>query len=201
MAERGAHGRDTNGYRGEMRMASNPMSRRALAVGLTAATAGVVVARGAMAANPPQADGISHTADAIHQEVVLNATRRRVYRALTDSAEFDAVTRLSDAMALVTAPGAARTDISRDVGGVFVMFGGYITGRQIELVPDERLVQVWRAASWKPGDFSLVKFVLADEGSDTRLVFDHTGFPAGTATRLAQGWHSHYWEPLARFLA
>jgi len=189
-------------------MTTHRLSRRALAGGLAAASAGLVVARTALAApdaflaaDPSQGDGISHTADAIHQEVVLGAPRRRVWRALTDSGAFDQVTRLSDAVPLLTAPGAIRTDISRDVGGPFVLFGGYITGRQIELSPDERLVQVWRAASWGPGDFSLVKFALAEEGPGTRLVFDHTGFPAGTALHLAQGWHSHYWEPLAKYLA
>src|SRR5208282_6056352 len=113
--------------------------------------------------------GLTHTAEAIHDEVMFNASRSRVYAALTDAKQFDAVTRLSDAMKMVTAPNAPATAISTEVGGAFTVFGGYITGLQIELVPDQRLVQVWRAASWGPGDFSIVKFVLADAGAGTKL--------------------------------
>jgi activator of HSP90 ATPase len=186
-------------------MTSIQVSRRALAGGLTAATAGLGLANMAFAAagdpESAESDGVSHTAAAIHQEVVLNADRRRVYAALTQAPRFDAVTRLSDAIALVTAPGAAPTRISGEVGGAFTLFGGYITGRQIELTPDARLVQVWRAGRWAPGDYSLVKFTLADEGAATRLVFDHTGFPPAEAASLARGWRSHYWAPLARYLA
>jgi activator of HSP90 ATPase len=75
-----------------------------------------------------------------------------------------------------------------------------ITGRHIELVPNERLVQAWRDKAWAPGVYSIAKFQLNDEGSNTRLVFDHTGFPQGEADDLAAGWKSHYWEPLRKYL-
>jgi activator of HSP90 ATPase len=44
------------------------------------------------------------------------------------------------------------------VGGTFTLFGGYVTGRNLEMLPDERLVQAWRAGSWKPGAFSIAAF-------------------------------------------
>jgi activator of HSP90 ATPase len=76
-----------------------------------------------------------------------------------------------------------------------------ILGRHIELVPNERLVQAWREKSWAPGVYSVVRFQLIDQGSSTKLVFDHTGFPQGAAGHLAPGWWSHYWEPLQKYLA
>ncbi len=36
----------------------------------------------------PDTQGISHTAEAIHQEVVIKANRKRVYEALTDEGQF-----------------------------------------------------------------------------------------------------------------
>jgi len=93
------------------------------------------------------------------------------------------------------------TEISREVGGAFALFGGYITGRHIELVPNERIVQAWRVGSWDPGVYSIAKFVLAEQGSGTKIVFDHTGFPRGLGEHLAAGWKAHYWEPLEKFLA
>lgn len=175
------------------------MTRRALAVRIAAIPLGAAV--GCRAAAPKAADGLTHAADAIRQEVVFKAKRQRVYEALTDSKQFDAVTRLSDALALVTAVGAKPTTISLEVGGSMTLFGGYVTGRNLEMLPGERLVQAWRAGSWKPGEFSVVRFVLSDDGENTKLVFDHGGFPAGQGDSLAAGWHSHYWTPMAKYLA
>ena len=39
-----------------------------------------------------------------------------------------------------------------------------------------------------------------DAGEQTRLVFDHTGFPAEAHEELAAGWGKMYWEPLQRYL-
>jgi len=177
-------------------------SRRAFTAALVAlpALGGAAVAS-APAAAAGKDNGLTRTAEAIHDEVKFNAPRSRVYAALTDARQFDAVTRLSDAMKMVTAPNAPATAISTEIGGAFTLFGGYITGLQIELVRDERLVQVWRAASWGPGDFSVVKFVLADASAGTKLSFDHRGFPPGRGAVLASGWFGHYWEPLKKYLA
>jgi len=146
-------------------------------------------------------DGISRASEAIHQEILFKAGRQRVYRALTDTAQFDRITRLSDGMRLLSAPGAAPTQISPGVGGSFALFGGYITGLQVELVSDERIVQVWRSGGWNAGEYSIARFALSDEGPATRLVFDHQGFPQGQAAHLARGWYTHYWEPIEKFLA
>jgi activator of HSP90 ATPase len=173
-------------------------SRRAFTAALVALPA-IGASAAQSAANTDQ--GLTHTAEAIHDEVMFDASRSRVFAALTDAKQFDAVTRLSDALKMVTAPNAPATAISTEVGGAFTLFGGYITGLQIEIVRDQRLVQVWRAASWGPGDFSIVKFVLADAGTGTRLIFDHRGFPPGRGAVLASGWFGHYWEPLKKYLA
>jgi len=78
---------------------------------------------------------------------------------------------------------------------------GKLTGLQIELVPNERIVQVWRAGGWDPGEYSIAKFQLVEQGSGTKLAFDHTGFPKGAGEHLAAGWRMNYWEPLEKFLA
>ena len=175
------------------------MSRRALAFRVAAVPLWLCTA--ARAAPPTGGDGLLHASESIHQEIMFNADRRRVFEALTNTSQFDAVTRLSDGLELVTAPGAKPTSISRDLGGSFTLFGGYITGRNLEILPDERLVQAWRAAGWKPGDHSIVKFALADDGAGTKLDFDHRGFPDGQGAHLADGWHVHYWTPMAKFLS
>jgi activator of HSP90 ATPase len=71
----------------------------------------------------------------------------------------------------------------------------------VELVPNERLVQAWRVANWNPGVYSIAKFALAEQGTATKLIFDHTGFPDGQGQHLAEGWKTNYWEPLTKYLA
>jgi activator of HSP90 ATPase len=145
-------------------------------------------------------DEISHTAESIHQEPVFQASRKRVYEALTDSKQFDKVIQLSGVLQSMHL-GDKPAELSREAGGAFTLFGGYITGRQVELVQDERIVQAWRTGGWAPGVYSIAKFELVEQGSGTKIVFDHTGFPKGEAKVLASGWKAHYWEPIKKLLA
>ena len=127
--------------------------------------------------------------DSIHQEIVFAAAPARIYGALMDSGEH----------AAFTANGAA--EISREVGGAFSTHGGHILGRNIELVPDQRIVQAWRVKDWPDGMYSVIRFELKEEGQTTRLVFDHWGAPEDQRDHLADGWTARYWEPLQKYLA
>jgi activator of HSP90 ATPase len=177
---------------------ANAPTRRQAIVGVAIACGGLAL--GSTEARAGAEDGISHTADSIHQEAVFTASRKRVYEALTDAKQFDKVIQLSGAMQSMHLPDKP-AEISREVGGAFALFGGYITGRHVELVPTERIVQAWRTGGWAPGVYSIAKFELVEQGSGTRIVFDHTGFPKGEAEVLASGWKAHYWEPLGKLLA
>ena len=187
-------------------MSSNRITRRDFSVraasllsalGISGTAFGsIVIPR---AARP--ADEITHTCEAIHQEVLFKSPRKRVYEALTDATQFEKVAQLSEAMKSGMVPPGKPAEISREAGGAFALFGGYISGRQIELVPNERIVQAWRAASWPAGAYSMANFVFTDQDSNAKLIFDHRGFPDGTAQHLAEGWHVNYWGPLAKFLA
>lgn len=159
----------------------------------SARTLATVSRRGADASN-----GVSRTAEAIHQETTYKATPQRVYDALTDAAQFQKVELASGAMKAEEL-NAAPAKISTDAGGAFSLFGGYITGRQIELVPEKRVVQAWRAGSWPAGWFSIAHFELVADGAGTKIIFDHLGFPAGAADSLATGWQAHYWDGLTKF--
>jgi activator of HSP90 ATPase len=175
-------------------------SRRQWITRAAVATGGLVFASShARAAGEGE---VSRTAEAIHQEIVFTASPKRVYEALTDAGQFQKVELLSEAPNMkgldVTGKPAI---ISRDAGGAFSLFGAHILGRQIELVPNQRIIQAWRVSDWDPGVYSIARFELSEQGSGTKLVFDHVGFPAGSGDHLASGWKAHYWEPLQKFLA
>jgi activator of HSP90 ATPase len=138
--------------------------------------------------NEAQSTGVEGLLTYLHQEIDIKASRQRIYDALLDSKQFAAFT-------------GAPAEISREVGGTFSLFGGLIVGRNVELVPRERIVQAWRPASWEPGLYSLVRFELKDSGQGAKVVLDHTGFPEGSFRHLNPGWYAHYWEPLKKFVA
>jgi activator of HSP90 ATPase len=124
----------------------------------------------------------------LHQEIPLPASPQRIYNALLDSKQFAAFS-------------GQPAQIDPKPGGAFSMFGGLIEGRNLELVPNQRIVQGWRPASWESGIYSIVKFELKPQGSDTTVVLDHSSFPLGNFDHLTEGWYSHYWEPLKKYFA
>jgi activator of HSP90 ATPase len=123
----------------------------------------------------------------LHQEINLKATPQRIYEILLDSKQFAAFTGMP-------------AEIDPKTGGAFSMFGGMIVGRNVELVLNQRIVQAWRPASWDPGIYSLVRFELRPQGSETLLALDHTSFPEGDFDHLDGGWKQRYWEPLKKYL-
>ncbi len=174
------------------------LTRRQCITGATFAAGALILApRDAWAATN---NGLSHNAEAIHQETAFKASPQRLYDALVDAKQFQQVELLSGAMK-GTDLAAKPAKIDPVPGGAFSIFGDYIIGWQLELLPNQRVVQAWRETSWAPGIYSVVRFQLNPHGTGTTLVFDHTGFPAGAGEHLAIGWKAHYWEPLATFLA
>lgn len=79
------------------------------------------------------------TAESTRQEPVFRANHKRVYEPLTDEAHSRRVTQLSAAMQPGVALGNKRSQIGREPGGPFTLFGNLIVGGYIELVPNERL--------------------------------------------------------------
>lgn len=127
----------------------------------------------------------------IHQEAVLEAAPEQVYAVLTDGEKFAAATGLP-----------AR--LGGREGEAFTLFGGRVEGRQIELVPGERVVQAWRFGgehpdTWEPGVYSVVRFTLKPEAGGTRFVIDHDGIPPEWEEHIAGGYPTFYRDPLARY--
>lgn len=131
----------------------------------------------------------------IHQEATFPASPERIYELLTDTAKFAEAT-------------GRPAEIGAGEGASFSIFGDFIQGRHIELVPGQRIVQAWRGADWDPGVYSLVRFTMTRQGNATKLVVDHDAYPQGKSPRYPT-WHEHlstnwpvfYFEPFAKYLA
>jgi activator of HSP90 ATPase len=132
--------------------------------------------------------GANPTRTSLHQEAEFKRSLQRVYEVFLDSKQFAACTGMP-------------AEIDPKAGGAFSMFGGLIIGRNVELVPNVRIVQAWRPTHWGPGVYSIVRFEFKLQDSGTVIVLDHTGFPEGEYDDLDWGWHNHYWDTLKKYLA
>ncbi len=126
----------------------------------------------------------------IHQEAVIKASPEQVYEFLTSGEIFGATTGMPAQM-------------SAREGEPFALFGGRVEGRQVELVPGERVVQAWRFGSahpdeWEPGVYSVVRFSMRAEDGATRLVIDHNGMPPEWEEHIRSGYPTFYEAPLTR---
>ena len=170
-------------------------TRRQMLAGLAAVALGELVAsrdvfaRAQQQQNPKEAPSTpsNQARTSLHQEIELKASPQRIYEILLDSKQFAAFSGMP-------------ATIDPAVGGAFSMFGGMIVGRNVELVPNQRIVQAWRPTHWDPGVYSVVKFELKPQGSGTLLILDHTGFPQGEYDSLFKGWGLRYWDPLKKYL-
>jgi activator of HSP90 ATPase len=130
----------------------------------------------------------NQTRTSLHYEEKFKAGSQRIYEVLLDSKLFAVLTGLP-------------AEIDPKAGGAFSLFGDQIAGRNVELIPNQRIVQAWRPTHWDPGIYSIVKFELKQHASACALVLDHTGFPQGYSDHLDAGWRMHYLDPLRKYFA
>jgi len=123
----------------------------------------------------------------IQQTITIKSSPDKIYNALISAKEFAELT-------------GAPAEIAADEGGAFSMFGGQITGRHLEFIPNKRIVQEWRAGPWPEGINSKVTFEIEGSADSSTITVEHSGFPDGAEDDLDGGWHKMYWEPLKAHL-
>lgn len=125
----------------------------------------------------------------IRQTVTFKTAPHEVYEALMDSRKHS---RFTGSKAL----------ISRKVGGKFSVWEGSINGKNLELVPDKKIVQEWRSEEegWPKGHYSKATFLLKESKGETILKFTQAKVPLAAYDAINEGWHDYYWKPLKEFL-
>ncbi len=123
----------------------------------------------------------------IKQSVTIKAKPHDVYEALMDPKKHAKFT-------------GGKAVISREVGGKFNVFDGYAEGTNLELVPDKKIGQSWRADDWLKGHYSKAAFEFKEVAGGTALTFTQTDVPAEFVDDIAQGWQDYYWKPMKEML-
>jgi len=127
------------------------------------------------------------SAKIIRQVITFQASPNEVYEMLMDAKKHAAFT-------------GGKATISRKVGGKFSVSDGSIEGANLELVPDEKIVQSWRMDDWPEGHFSKATFSMTPVNGGTRLVFTQTDVPEEFYEDIRQGWQDYYWTPIKEIL-
>ncbi len=99
--------------------------------------------------------------------------------------------------------GGQKARISDKKGARFTVWDGYITGRNVTLVPGKRIVQSWRTTQFRKADpDSQIEVLLRRMPSgSTRLTLRHTHVPDGHTSYRDGGWQENYFKPMKEFFA
>ena len=117
---------------------------------------------------------------------VIPAPPAAVYDAWLDS---DGHTKMTGSPAHATA----------NVGDSFDAWDGYISGQNLELEPGKRIVQSWRATSYKESDGdSPIEVTFEPVEGGTKVTLTHTNVPDDQRGH-EPGWVSQYFEPMKRY--
>jgi activator of HSP90 ATPase len=123
----------------------------------------------------------------IRQTASFKANPHEVYEALMDSKKHSKFS-------------GGKASISRKVGGKISAYDGYIDGVNLDLVPDEKIVQTWRGSDWPEGHYSTVTFKIEKTPTGSKLTFLHKGVPVEFYEDIKQGWIDWYWKPMKEML-
>jgi uncharacterized protein YndB with AHSA1/START domain len=120
---------------------------------------------------------------------VIPATPEEIYQAWLDSVAHSEMT-------------GGDANISDEIGAEFSAWDEYIKGRNLELVPGERIVQSWRTDEY--GDEhadSTVTITFEEMGDGTLLTLVHSNVPDDQKDYEEGGWESNYFEPMKVYFA
>ena len=123
----------------------------------------------------------------IRQSVTFRVKPHEIYEVLMDANKHSRLT-------------GSEVQIDRNVGSEFSVYGGDIQGINLDLVPDQKIVQSWRYSDWPEGHYSKATFSLKEVSGSTRLTFTQAGVPEEFYDDIKQGWHDYYWGPLKEML-
>jgi uncharacterized protein YndB with AHSA1/START domain len=107
---------------------------------------------------------------------VVPASPAEIYRAWLDSVAHSEMT-------------GGEATMSDEVGADVSAWDGYITGRNLELVPGERIVQSWRTTEFDDEfEDSIVTIVLQETEDGTLLTLQHSNVPDEHKSYEEGGW-------------
>jgi activator of HSP90 ATPase len=121
----------------------------------------------------------------IKQTYKIKAPAKKIWAALTEPNE-------------IAAWGGGPAKMSVDEDAKFSLWGGDIWGKNINVVPEKKLVQEWFGGEWpKP---SILTILLKEKKGVTEIKITHAGMPSDEFQDVADGWKDYYLGPMKEYL-
>lgn len=118
---------------------------------------------------------------------IIPASPQQIYEAWLDDLAHSEMTGSTAAM-------------SDEIGADVSAWGGYISGRNLELVPGERIVQSWRTSQFTDDhEDSIITVTLEEVDGGTLLTLTHTNVPDEQTSYEQGGWQDHYFKPMTDY--
>lgn len=122
----------------------------------------------------------------IVQHYLINAPVAKIWQALVDPKDIESW-------------GGGPAKMNDKEGAKFSLWGGDIHGRNIEIIPQKRLVQEWFGGKWD--NPSTLTFTLTKKPTGGTMVdLLHENVPISDAKDIEQGWKDYYMGPLKAFV-
>jgi uncharacterized protein YndB with AHSA1/START domain len=120
---------------------------------------------------------------------IMPASAQEVYEAWLDSLAHSQMT-------------GGEASMSDETDAEVSAWDGYISGRNLHLVPGERIVQSWRTTNFSGEHEDSVITVSLEETEDgTLLTLVHSNVPDEQTSYERGGWETHYFEPMKAYFA
>ena len=92
-----------------------------------------------------------------------------------------------------------KANTSKEVGFEYTAWDGYITGRNLTLEENKRIVQSWRSSDFEETEEdSQIEVLLEQNNGITELTLNHTNVPKN-GDQYKKGWEEHYFQPMKAF--
>lgn len=87
--------------------------------------------------------------------------------------------------------------MSTEPGSEFSLWEGDITGRNIEFIPDRKIVQEWYFGERE--EKSIVTITISSEKGDSVVTVEQTNIPDEDFNDIAEGWREYYMGAIMSF--
>ncbi|MBI3342509.1 SRPBCC domain-containing protein [Candidatus Curtissbacteria bacterium] len=121
----------------------------------------------------------------INQTYTIKAPIEKVWKALVDPQEIDDW-------------GGGPAEMDGQAGTEFKLWGGDIWGKNLEVVPNEKLVQEWYGGDWPEPSKATFTLKSADGATTVELVNENV--PDREEKEIAIGWKKYYLGPMKEML-
>lgn len=119
-------------------------------------------------------------------QTIINATTEAIYKAWLSSEGHTEMT-------------GGEAEITDQVGDTFTAWDGYISGINLELEANRKIVQSWRTTEFEEGqEDSQIEVLLKEVNGQTEITLIHTQL-SEQDEHYKKGWEDFYFKPMRAY--